>query len=316
MTRLPLTALLLALPLWVSACNGEPAPGLHGYVEGDFIRIAPEQPGLIISTSAQEGEPVETGAELLRQDATAEVAALAAASARIDAATARYDDALAGARDPEIEAARDQLRQALAAQNDAAQALDRNQSLFTDGHISQARLDTARAAADTADARVDEMRERLNIVRLPARADQLRALQADIAGAEAERDAALYRLDLRTVSAPSGGRIHRQLRFVGEQAGPTAPVFEILPTGAVHALLFIPEPQLARLPVGTRLAVRCDNCPAGMRVTIATIADEAEFTLPILYSDSERARLVFRAEARFDGAAPPPGTPLFFEPLP
>lgn len=316
MTRFPMIAACLALPLCLAACSSEPDATLHGYVEGDFIRIAPQQPGLIISTAAQEGGPVAAGDELLRQDATAEVAALAAASARIDAATARYDDALAGARDPEIEAARDQLRQALAAQSDAAQALERTQALFSDGHISQARLDTARAAAETADARVDEMRARLNIVRLPARADQLRALQAEIAAAEAERDTALHRLDLRTISAPSDGRIHRQLRFAGEQAGPSAPVYEILPADAVHALVFIPEPQLASLPVGTRLAVNCDGCAAGMRVTIATIADEAEFTPPILYSDDERARLVYRAEARFDGTSPPPGTPLFFEPLP
>ncbi len=314
MTRLHSLALLLTLPACLNACSPEPDSTLHGYAEGDFIRIAPQQSGLVISTSAQEGERVAQGEEVLRQDATAEIAALASATARIDAATARYDDALAGARDPEIEAARDLLRQALAAQNDAAQSLERSQALFTDGHISQARLDTARAAATAADARVDEMRQRLNIVRLPARADQLRVLQAEIAGAEAERDAALYRLELRSVSAPVDARIHRQLRFAGEQAGPAAPVYELLPDGAVHAVLFIPEPSLASLSVGARLSVSCDACPADLSAIITTIDDTAEFTPPILYSDNERARLVYRAEARFSADPPPPGTPLFLEP--
>ncbi|WP_291843917.1 HlyD family efflux transporter periplasmic adaptor subunit [Maricaulis sp.] len=314
MIRFRLPALLLTLPLLVSACGAEPDTRLHGYAEGDFIRIAPQQPGLVIDTAAREGGRIARGDELLRQDATAEIAALAAATARIDAATARYDDALAGARDPEIEAARDLLRQALAARNDATQSLERSQALFADGHVSQARLDAVRAAATAADARVDEMRQRLNIVRLPARADQLRALQAEIAAAEAERDAATYRLDLRTVRAPVDARIHRQLRFVGEQAGPGTPVYELLPDGAVHAVLFIPEPLLAGLPVGTRLDVSCDACPSGLRAAITTIDDEAEFTPPILYSDAERARLVYRAEARFSGDTPPPGTPLFLEP--
>ena len=314
MTRLRTLALLLALPLGLTACSAETDTTLHGYAEGDFIRIAPQQPGQLIDTAAREGDRVSEGDELFRQDATAEIAALASATARIDAATARYDDALAGARDPEIEAARDLLRQALAAQNDAAHSLERSQALFADGHISQARLDTVRAAATAADARVDEMRQRLNIVRLPARADQLRALQAEIAGAEADRDAALYRLEQRTTRAPVDARIHRQLRFSGEQAGPSAPVYDLLPDDAVHAVIFIPEPALASLPVGTRLRVSCDACPTGLEVTIATIDDEAEFTPPILYSDNERARLVYRAEARFESDPPPPGTPLFLEP--
>jgi HlyD family secretion protein len=315
-TRSTLTALLLLTLLAFAGCSAPEDSGLVGYAEGDFIRIAPDQPARITEALAAEGEHVLAGSLLIRQDDTAERAALAAIEARIDAATARYDDALAGARDPEIAAARDLLRQALATQAEADQARDRNQALFADGHISQARLDTAIAAARAADARVDEMRQRLNIVQLPARSDQLRALQAEIAAAEAEREGAAYRLTLRTVTAPADARIHRQLRFVGEQAGPTAPVYELLPDGAVHAVLFIPEPELAALPVGSRLAVSCDACAADLMATIATIDDAAEFTPPILYSDSSRARLVFRAEARFDDTPPPPGTPLFFEPRP
>jgi len=316
MTRPILTALLPIAALVLAGCNAAEDAGLHGYAEGDFIRIAPDLPGRITAAPATEGARIEAGSLLITQDDTAEQAALAAVEARIDAATARYDDALAGARDPEIAAARDLLRQALAAKSDADQARDRSRALFADGHISQARLDTAEAAAQAANARVDEMRQRLNIVQLPARSDQLRALQAEIAAAEAEREGARYRVAQRTVAAPTNARIHRQLRFVGEQAGPTAPVYELLPDGAVYAVLFIPEPQLATLPVGTRLAVRCDACETGLMATIATIDNVAEFTPPILYSDETRARLVFRAEARFDTNPPPPGTPLFFEPRP
>ena len=316
MTRPILTVLLPLATLLLAGCNAPEETGLHGYAEGDFIRIAPDLPGRITEAPAREGERIAAGSVLVRQDDTAEQAALAAIESRIDAATARYDDALAGARDPEIAAARDLLRQALAAQSDADQARERSRALFADGHISQARLDTAEAAAQSADARVDEMRQRLNIVQLPARSDQLRALQAEIAAAEAEREGARYRVAQRTVTAPANARIHRQLRFVGEQAGPTAAVYELLPDGAVHAVLFIPEPQLADLPVGTRLAVRCDACETGLTVTISTIDDTAEFTPPILYSDASRARLVFRAEALWDADPPPPGTPLFLEPRP
>ena len=309
-----LTPLLLATGLVLTACEPKEADTLHGYAEGDFIALAPDTAGRIQETRATEGAAVTEGALLFRLDDRQEAAALQAARARLDAATARFDDAAAGARAPEIGAARDQLTQAQAAARDAAEVLERTQDLFTQGHVSQARLDQAETADQAARARVAEMRQRLSLVQLPARENALLALQADIRAAQAELDRLADLQARRSVQAPTDGRIHRQIRFAGEMAGPALPVYDFLPDGAVHALLFIPETELARLPVGTSLSVSCDGCPAGLTARISTIAEDAEFTPPVIYSDNERNRLVWRAEALFDGNPPPPGTPLRFEP--
>lgn len=314
--RLSRHLLLAGLALGLTACSDQPDDTLHGYAEGDFTAIAPDAPGRIVETLASEGTHVAAGDTLFSLDATAERAALAAAEARIEAALARFDDAAAGARSPEIEAARDQLDQADAAAREANDTLTRTRELFEDGHVSQARLDQALAAARTANARVAEMRQRLSLVQLPARENQLRALQAEIAAARAERDRAADALDRRTVAAPADAAVHRQIRFAGEQAGPAQPVYELLPDGAVHAVLFIPETGIGDHATGDRFAVDCDGCATGLTARLASIADAAEFTPPVIYSDNERARLVYRAEARFEGAPPPPGTPLRFRPQP
>ncbi|MAK63708.1 MAG: HlyD family secretion protein [Maricaulis sp.] len=311
-----LTSLAIAAGLTLTACQDEGAGNLHGYAEGDFITIAPDTAGRILETLAVEGDSIAEGALLFRLDDRQEEAAVRAAEARLEAATARFDDAAAGARAPEIAAARDQLVQAQAAARDAAEALERTQDLFTQGHVSQARLDQAETADQAARARVAEMRQRLSLVQLPARENALRALQADIRAADAELDRLADVQARRYVHAPTDGRIHRQIRFAGEMAGPAQPVYDVLPEGAVHAVLFIPETGLAGLPVGTRLSVSCDGCAAGLTADISSIADDAEFTPPVIYSDNERERLVWRAEARFDGTPPPPGTPLRFEPRP
>jgi HlyD family secretion protein len=305
-------SLIILLAGSLAACSGSDDSGLHGYAEGDFSAIAPDTPGRIVRTHAREGDTVRAGDPLFTLDATAERAALAAAEARIEATMARFDDAAAGGRTPEIEAARDQLEQARAAAREAADTLSRTRTLFEDGHVSQARLDQAEAADEAAGARVSEMRQRLSLVQLPARENQLRALQAEIAAAEAEREQAAHALARREVAAPQDAVVHRQIRFAGEQAGPALPVYDLLPEGAVHALVFIPEPDLAGYTVGDRLRVDCDSCPPGLTVRLTSISDAAEFTPPVIYSDSERARLVYRAEARFDGPPPPPGTPLRF----
>lgn len=305
-------ALCLIVPgLAVSACSEDVPAGLHGYAEGDFLNLAPEVPGRIETLNAADGDRVEAGTALFGLESSAERQAVEAARRRADAAAARFDEAAAGGREPEIAAARDALDQARAEQERARESLVRTLALFERGVVARARLDDAQAQAATADARVAELRQRLSLVQLPAREQRLRALAAEADAARAEAARLEASLGRRTVAAPSAGRVDRVLAFSGEMAGPNQPVVRFLPDGSVYALIFIPEPILARTGVGTRLSVGCDACPQDLSATITTISGEAEFTPPVIYSDEERARLVYRAEARFEGEHfPPAGTPL------
>ena len=53
-----------------------------------------------------------------------------------------------------------------------------------------------------------------------------------------------------------------------------------------------------------QIEAACDGC-APARATISFIADEAEFTPPVIFSRDARQKLVYRVEAR-----PDPGSPL------
>ncbi len=300
---------VLGLCLALAAC-GDKAAVLHGYAEGKFVMLAPETTGRIKAVAAAEGAHVEADAVLFQLEDTAEQAAFEAARAAAEAAGARYDDAAAGGRQQEIAAARDQLQQARATADRARKDQTRAQELFNSGNTPKAQLDAAIAAAETANARVAELRQRLTLVELPAREDQLRSLTAGAREAAARAQGAADALRRRAVMAPAAGKVERLVRHAGDLASPTMPVVRFLPDGQMIAVLYIPAPRLAQTPVGTRLAITCDGCPADARAEITMIAGEPEFTPPVIYSDAERARLVFRAEARLTGFAPPPGTPL------
>lgn len=310
-------ALLALLAVGLPAGCEEPDEDLfYGYAEGRFRMLAPESEGRIAALMVEEGQDVAAGAVIARLDDSIERAQLAEAEARAKAAEARLKDASLGGREPEIRAARDLLSQAEAAAQEAADELGRVRPLFDRGVVARARLDAAQAASRTADARVSELRERLTLVELPARENVLRALEADGAAAEAAVSAAREALAKRTMSAPSPGRIERLLREPGESAGPAAPIVRYLPADALMAIGFIPEPQLGGFALGDRLAVSCDGCAENLTAVVTSISQEAAFTAPTIFSDRERARLVFRMEARFTGAAPPSGTPLRLRRLP
>jgi len=309
MTR-TFTTLALALATFALAACGDDDTTLHGYAEGRFRMLAPEASGRITALAVQDGDPVEVGAIIAQLDNARESAELARAEAAAEAAAARFDDASAGGRAPEIEAARELLAQARAVEQDAHDELARVRPLFAQGVVARARLDAAVAGARAAEARVAEMRERVTLVELPARENRLRALAADARAAAAAVDIARDALSDRTLVAPSDGRIERVLREEGETGAPTAPIARFLPDGEALAVLFAPESELARLTPGVRLSVACDGCPDDLIAIVSYISGDVEYTPPIIYSDRERARLVYRIEARFDGATAPLGAPL------
>ncbi|WP_420431056.1 HlyD family secretion protein [Hyphobacterium sp.] len=305
---------LVCLPLLIAACGEAPDSYYLGYVEGDYRLIAPEVSGRIETVAVTEGQRVNAGDVLFALDAAVDREQLTAARARLEAAMARFDDAAAGGREPEIEAARDQLLAARASQQEAAENLARQRELFAQGIVPRARLDEAEAAATATNARVAEMRQRVTLASLPARENQLRALTAEIEAAQSEVDRIDRHLERYSVNAPAGGMVERQIRYEGELAGPGQPVLRLLPDGALHAAIFIPEADIGHWSPGDTLLVDCLSCAAGLSVTLTRIDPEPSFTPPVIYSEDQRARLVFRAEAAFGGAPPPAGTPLTLRP--
>ena len=55
---------------------------------------------------------------------------------------------------------------------------------------------------------------------------------------------------------------------------------------------------VAGIAPGAELAVRCDGCPDGLTATVSYVADEPEFTPPVIYSVESRQKLSYRVEAR------------------
>ncbi|MEG4642212.1 HlyD family efflux transporter periplasmic adaptor subunit [Paracoccus sp. APAP_BH8] len=283
---------------------GPPPPLGTGYAEGEYVQIAPLATARVEALAVQRGDRVEAGQPVATLESRDAALALAAAEAAHARAASTLADLEKGGRAPEIAAIEATLASARAHAEHAAREAARQERLLAQRVSAPAQLEDARAAAEMAEAAVREAEARLAVARLPARPDAIAAARAALAQAEADRQAMEWQLQQRRLTAPTPGTVTDILRHEGEIAGPSAPVLTYLPDGAVTLRFYVAEADLAALALGARLTVGCDGCaPAG--ATVSFIADEAEFTPPVIYARDTRQKLVYLVEAR-----PEPGSPL------
>lgn len=293
---------LCAVPLLsalIAACEPK-APLAAGYVEGDYVLIAPVATATIDSLSVARGDHVAAGqslAALERRDADI---ALAQARAAVAKAEGQLANLLEGRRPEEIRVLEAALASARARADEARRTEARLASLARSGSATETQRDDAATAAEVAAASLAEAEANLAVARLPARPQEIAAAEATLAGARADMAKAQWSLSKRSLTAPAAGLVADVIRHPGELAGPSAPVLSLLPDGAVKLRLYLPEAALSRVAPGVRLSVRCDGCPDGLSARVSYVSDTPEFTPPVIYSADSRQKLVYLIEARPD----------------
>ncbi len=297
----------------LAGCGNQDTSTYQGYVEGEFVYVASPVGGRLERLAVQRGQTVTGGAPLFVLESTDEAAARQQAAAQQQAAEAQLADLNLGRRVPEVDAARAQLAQAVAADKLSATQLVRDEAQFRAGGIPQSQLDASRSTAQTNAQRVRELTNQLRIAQLPARADQIRAQAAQVESARAAVAQAQWRLDQKAQKATQGGLVFDTLYREGEWVGAGSPVVRMLPPANVKVRFFVPEGVVGRLKPGQAARIRCDGCAAEVNATISYIASEAEYTPPVIYSNSRRDKLVFMVEVRpaaADGPKLRPGQPV------
>lgn len=292
--------LLCTLPLISGLMSGcTPAPLATGYVEGEYVLVAPLASAQIDEIAVTRGSRVAAGDRLVRMESRDAEIALSGAEAALARAQSTLTNLLTGRRDEEIAVLEAAQAQARARAQDAETELTRQTGLRERKVASQAQLDAAHTAYDVAQAQLAAAEADLTVARLPARPEEIAAARAAVTEAEAARDAARWQLDQRVLTADAPGIVNDIIRRKGEISGPSAPVLSYLPDGAVKLRLYLPQADLSRVDAGTKLAVHCDGCPA-LTATVTYIADGPEFTPPVIYSEQTRQKLVYLIEAHPD----------------
>jgi HlyD family secretion protein len=295
-----------------AACSEAPSTSWSGYAEGDYIYIAAPLSGRLDSLAVREGQNVAKKALLFALDADAERAASDEAVARMASARAQAANLDKGRRSDEIAVTQAQLTQAQASAAFAQSELARAQQLVAQGFVSKSRIDDAATVVKQAQARVAELEAALKVANLPARIDERAATQASAKAASDVLRQSKWRESQKQQTAPLDALVSEVFFRVGEFVPAGQPVLSLLPPGHIKARFFVPEAELPKVKPGQGVLLSCDGCAAPISAHISRVATQVEFTPPVIYSNAQRAKLVYLVEARPDAAASGlhPGQPL------
>ncbi len=297
----------------LAGCQPKAAPGWSGYVEGDYVYVSSQLGGTLSQLNVRAGDQATKDMPLFALEAENEQAARLEAEALLARANAQLANTAKGKRSDEIAVIQAQISQARAQAKLNAAELAREEQLVKQGFVSAARSDNLRAAQAQSSARLDELEAQLRVAQLPARVDERAAAAADTDAARQSLRQSAWREAQKSRTAPASGLVADTFFRVGEAVQAGQPVLALLPPGNVKARFFVPESAVGHLQLGAAVQIVCDGCAAPIPARISFISNRAEYTPPVIYSNAQRAKLVFLVEARpspGDGARLKPGQPV------
>jgi HlyD family secretion protein len=281
---------------WLNRASG--TGSWQGYVEAEYVRASPTLTGRIVSLAVARGAQVAAGAPLFTQDDADDVAARDAAAGKLAEARARSANLETRSRDTEIAQARAELADLIATRDRIARDLARNEELLRTGAASRQTVDQQRADLASSSAKAEAASAKLQQMQSPTgREYEIAAQRAMVEQARAGLAQAEWQVTQRHVMSPVAAMVADTYARPGETINAGVPVVSLLPPRNILVRFFVPETELATLHVGDRMAIGCDACAPDLNAAITFIAPQPEYTPPVIYSESNREKLVYLIEA-------------------
>ena len=318
---LPLVIVALAITAFMFRERWLPQPpgqfNYLGYVEGETTLVGAPQAGRLVSVDAVKGQEVRAGTVLFALDPAQLAAEVAHAEAAVSTAKATRDNLLTGKRPQEIDVIQAQIAQVEASLGLAQKELTRAATLANSGTAAQSRLDQAQEQVNLLEQRLIELKASEQVASLPARGPEIDAATSRVSEAEAQLAQAKEKLSDLSPVAPADATVEDVFFKPGEWVAAGQPVVSLLKPADVTLRFFVPETVLAQARPGRAIQFSCDGCDGLKSAVISHVAREPEYTPPVIYSETARAKLVYLVEARPDAADPQlrPGLPIEVEPL-
>lgn len=308
-----ITLIICFLLVITSACSEEPNEDqLYGYVEAKRIYIGAEASGRITTMTMKEGDSIAREQLVFSLDDSRELAQVQVLEAKRNVILTQLSDSKVQVQRPVdiavLEAALERAKADLAF---TEKELKRITKLVKDGVYPNSSLDAAEANQEKAAASVSEATKRITAAKKPVRASQSAIIAASLKDLDAQIDQAKIELEKRNIFAFSSGVVQEIFFRTGEVISAGQPVLSLVPEDNLIIRFFIPEPKRATLAIGKNLKISLDGWESDYTARISFIANEPEYTPPVLLTRETRDSLVYMVEAKINEANKlTPGQPV------
>ncbi len=271
---------------------------LQGYIEGDYVYVASTQTGRLIELHTTEGKVIKKGDNLFDLDATLELRQIKEAEEQVEITKHQLENIKTGKRPAEIKGLEAAVEQIKADIMYAKDEFDRAEKLIKTKSISVSQHQRFRSDYYRLKARLTQLQQELEVGKLPARIEEIRAAEDEIQRTEARLSQIQWVKDEKSIKSTIEGMVTKIVYRVGDMVPATNPVIQMLPPTAIKIRFFVPETMLGSLKLEQKIEAECDGCPAAIQAKISFISPTAEYTPPVLYTREWRGKLVFLVEAR------------------
>jgi HlyD family secretion protein len=308
-----LRAGLSILPGFLTACNPAPQqPRLSGTLEWERVELIAEKSEPVTEVLVHEGDWVEAGQIILKQDASRWQARLARNQADYGEANARYAESLEGPRPERIREAEARYQGAEQVLHIRERELNRLEQVLLRQFTSQDAVDKARAARDAARAERDATQAAWRELRQGTRQEQREQAHQFKRRAEAEIASASVDLERLTLRAPVSGRVDSLPLSVGNHPQTGAVLAVLLAGSAPYARVYVPETLRVAVRIGQSALVHFDGSPTPYPGVIRSVRADPVFTPFYALTERDRHRLSYIAKIDLTGAVSqlPVGAPV------
>lgn len=301
---------------FLAACGqADDSHRVVGELASDRIEISAEVSEPIVAILVSEGEPVEAGQLLIRQDNARATASLQEADAALGQAQARLDELVRGPRSEQIAAARANLDGATRELEFRKVQYARAIEVHARNLASPETLDRTKVATDTAAAELDLRRAQLEELLNGTTVEELAQAEQAVEQTTARREFLAVDLARHDLRAPVDGIADTRLYELGERPTRDKVIMVVLGGQQVYARVFIPESLRVRVAPGTRALIHVDGLSEAIPGRVRWVASEAAFTPYFALTERDRGRLSYLAKIDFDEhrARLPDGVPVEVE---
>lgn len=265
-----------------------------GNIEVTNIILSSQSSGKVEDEKFDEGDQVIRGDTLLVIDHELLQIKLKQALAVMNAANAKLDLVIAGARQEDIQLAQEKLNQANSSFKSADADFERMNNLYDEQAITKKQFDDAETRLTISKSQLLSATQNLKKIKNISRPEEITQIRANSDNAEANISLIKKQIKDSHIISPIDGFIVDKFVELGESVNYGSSIFKISDLSSVELIVYINEENLGKIQLGQSAEITTDSFDdKSYDGKVIYISPEAEFTPKNIQTKDERTKLVF-----------------------